>query len=217
MLSPALASEDVERRARSLFNRSRPTTRLPPAARPPPAAATPPAAAGRASTAPPSRADVLELRGWRRGWAMLREAQAHQLEISRDRLDAMEPGLSSALLELGQLLPGVGGLTLFIPTTADDDRGGGRGGGGGGGGSGVGGGGGERSAAPVAFTSQARMEAPYLAALRWQLGAGLERPHAEACALLNASEACGVPRDARLADFCHADGGSTSLLESRGW
>ena len=67
---------------------------------------------------------------------------------------------------------------------------------------------------------QARMEAPYLAALRWQLLAGLERPHAEACALLNASEACGVPRDARLAEFCNVDGGSstgsTPLLDSWG-
>jgi hypothetical protein len=77
---------------------------------------------------------------------------------------------------------------------ADDDRGGG------------GGGGGERSAAAAAFTSQARIEVPYQAALRWQLLAGLERPHAEACALLNASEACSrMPRDARLANFCHLD------------
>lgn len=84
MLSPALASDDVERRARSLYNRSRTPTSL-----------------------PPSRAGALELRGWRRGWALLREAQAAQLEISRDRLDAMERGLSPLLLELGQLLPGV--------------------------------------------------------------------------------------------------------------
>ena len=121
-LSPALASEEVERRARSLYNRSRtltslpPAARLPPAASIPPAAGIPPAAAGRATAAPPSRADVLELRGWRRDWSLLREAQANQLEMSRDRLDAMEPGLSAALLELGQLLPGVGGLTLFVPT-----------------------------------------------------------------------------------------------------
>ena len=95
------------------------------------------------------------------------------------------------------------------------EAGGGCSGSGGGSGGGGGGGGGERSAASPAFTSQARMEAPYQAALRWQLLAGLERPHAEACALLNASEACGVPRDARLADFCHADGDTTTMLE--GW
>ena len=97
---------------------------------------------------------------------------------------------------------------------ASDDRGSG-GGSGGGGGRGRGGGG-ERGAA-AASTSPARMEAPYQAALRWQLLAGLERPHAEACALLNASEACGVPRDARFADFCQPEGGdvggSTSRLE----
>ena len=103
MLSPALASDDVERRARSLYNRSRTPT-----------------------GPPPSRARALELRGWRRGWARLREAQAAQLEISRDRLDAMEAGLSPHLLELGQLLPGVelgvellpgrGGLPLRTPT-----------------------------------------------------------------------------------------------------
>ena len=116
MLSPALASEEVERRARSLFNRSR--TGLPPADRLPTAAgrATPPPS--RAAAPPPSRGDVLELRGWRRGWATLREAQARQLEMSRDRLDAHEAGLSSCLLELGQLLPGVGGLALFVPTQA---------------------------------------------------------------------------------------------------
>ena len=71
MLSPALASDDVERRARSLYNRSRTPT-----------------------GPPPSRDGALELRGWRRGWARLREAQAAQLEISRDRLDGMEAGLS---------------------------------------------------------------------------------------------------------------------------
>ena len=93
---------------------------------------------------------------------------------------------------------------------ASDDRGGGGGGSGGGGGRG----------AAAASTSPARMEAPYQAALRWQLLAGLERPHAEACALLNASEACGVPRDARFADFCQPEGGhvagSTSGLDSPG-
>ena len=131
----------------------------------------------------PSRGHRLEPLGWRRGWARLREAQVAHLEASRDRLDAMEAGLSGVLQELGQLLSEAAALPATDASWQGVSGEGWRG----------------RGVGAVV------LQAPYQNALRWQLQAGLERPHAEACALLNASEARGTPRNTHLAAVCGAN------------
>jgi len=186
LLSPALADDPVERRSRAMLNRSWRGGGSAVAPLSPPALASSSAAAAAAAAFEvegegPSNARL----SWRAEWAQLRAEQIDELERRRDGLDRLEPSLSAELADLAQLLPDA--VALAAATEA-------------GSGGSVGG-----SHGLLPSWGVDALRTPFALALTWQLRAGKERPHAEACALVNASEASGWRRSVRggaASGFC---------------